>query len=126
MLNQMMVRLLAPLERHGYILRADLMPDISLGRMFSGALRKAGYDPDSFLTYEHEFVDHRPTVEARLYPNELMTTFNLMGDEWLRDGRARTYFAERDADAILPLDRVLAELPLPPKSLPPNAQGKQT
>ena len=31
MLHQMIFRLLGPLETHGYILRADLMPDIALG-----------------------------------------------------------------------------------------------
>ncbi len=113
MLDQMTLRLLAPLESHGYILPAKLMPDISLGRMFSKWLRGNGHDPDSFPTYEHEFLDHRPNVPARLYPNELMTEFNQQLDNWLRDGRARQYLGDRDADAILPLDRVLAALPPP-------------
>lgn len=123
MLNQMMLRLVGPLERHGYILPDHMMPDISMGRMFSRWLRENGHDPDGFPTYEHEFLDHRPTVDARLYPNELMTEFNLQFDEWLRDGRARAYFGERDETSILPLDRVLAELPPPPKPLPSDAQG---
>ena len=113
MLDQMVLRLLAPLEDHGYILPANLMPDISLGRMFSGWLRDRGYDPDSFETYDHEFLDHRPTVQARLYPNELITEFNQQLEVWLRDGRARRYFGERDAAAIAPLDQVLAALPAP-------------
>ena len=112
MLNQMIFRLLAPLEAHGYILPAKLMPDIALGKMFSAELREMGYDPTSFPTYEHEFLDHRTTVSARLYPNKLMTEFNVQLDNWLR-GKARKYFGERDEDAIMPLDRVLAELPAP-------------
>ena len=112
MLNQMIFRLLAPLEQHSYILPDRLMPDISLGRMFSGWLRQNGYDPDNFPTYRHEFVAKRPTVEARLYPNEVMTEFNVQLDNWLR-GKAREYFGERDKAAIMPLDRVLAELPAP-------------
>lgn len=126
MLNQMMLRLLAPMERHGYIVPDHMMPDISMGKMFSRWLRENGHDPNSFPTYKHEFLDHRPTVDVRLYPNELVTEFNLQFDEWLRDGRARAYFGQRDERSIIPLDRVLAELPPPPKSLPPNAQGQQT
>ena len=76
MLDQMVLRLLAPLEDHGYVLPANLMPDISLGRMFSGWLRDQGYTPGDFPTYEHEFLDRRLTVEALLYPNELITEFN--------------------------------------------------
>ena len=34
-LDQMTLRLLAPLEDHGYILPAHLIPDIALGKMFS-------------------------------------------------------------------------------------------
>ena len=113
MLNQMIFRLLAPLEQHDYILPAHLMPDISLGKMFSGWLRENGYDPDSFPSYRHKFLDNRSTVDARLYPNELMTAFNTELDGWLRDGRARKYFGERDEEAILPLDYVLAVLPAP-------------
>ena len=113
MLDQMTLRLLAPLEQQGYILPAKLMPDIALGRMFSKWLRANGHDPDSFPMYDHEFLDHRPIVKARLYPNEIMTAFNRQLEEWLRDGRARTYFASRDADALLPLDKALDLLPAP-------------
>ena len=113
MLDQMTLRLLAPLEDHEYILPAKLMPDIALGRMFSGWLRDNGHDPDSFPAYQHEFIDHRRTVEARLYPNGVMTEFNQQLDNWLRDGRARKYFGDRDENAIMPLDRVLSALPAP-------------
>ena len=112
MLNQMIFRLLAPLESHGYILPDRFMPDISLGKMFSGWLRENGHDPDSFPSYRHEFVDNRRTVDARLYPNEVMTEFNVQLDNWLR-GKAREYFGKRDEAAILPLDRVLTDLPAP-------------
>ena len=61
----------------------------------------------------HEFLDHRPTVQARLYPNELTTEFNQQLEVWLRDGRARRYFGEREAATIAPLDQVLAALPAP-------------
>ena len=113
MLDQMTLRLLAPLEDHGYTLPSGMMPDISLGLMFSKWLRDSGHNPNSFPTYDHEFLDHRRIVEARLYPNELMTAFHLQVETWLRDGRARTYFGKRDGDAIEPLDKVLSALPAP-------------
>ena len=113
MLDQMTLRLLAPLEDRGYIIPIQMMPDIALGKMFSGWLRASKYKPDTFPTYAHEFLDHRPTVKARLYPNSLITEFNLQLDRWLRDGRARKYFAKLDPAALPPLDKILA-LP-PPK-----------
>ena len=118
MLNQMIFRVLGPLETYGYILPANMMPDISLGRMFSKWLRDKGHDPDSFQTYPHEFLDHRPTIPARLYPNELMTVFNRELDNWLRDGRAEKYFSENDPNSIEPLSEVLA-LPPPVKQSNP-------
>ena len=42
-----------------------------------------------------------------------MTAFNTELDNWLTDGRAQKYFRERDSDAILPLERVLAVLASP-------------
>ena len=113
MLNQMIFRLLGPMELQGYTLPAGLMPDIALGKMFSKWLREQGEDPDSFPSYPHEFLDGdpRPTVLARLYPNRLMTDFNEQLDLWIRDGRARKCFGNRDENAIVPLDRVVRALP---------------
>ena len=113
MLDQMTLRLLAPLEDHGYTLPANLMPDIALGKMFSRWLQDMGEDPKSFPTYRHKFLDHRPTVDARLYPNRLMTEFNQKLDDWLRRGSARIYFEARDKVALPALERVMAALPPP-------------
>ena len=113
MLNQMFLRLLAPLEAQGYILPPEMMPDIALGRMFSKWCREHGYDPDNFPTYQHEFLDHRPTVEARLYPNELMTAFNAELESWLTDGRALEYFKVRHQAAIDAVNAAIEALPKP-------------
>ena len=113
MLNQMFLRLLAPLEAQGYILPPEMMPDISLGRMFSKWCRENDYDPDSFPTYQHEFLDNRPIVEARLYPNELMTAFNAELESWLTDGRALEYFRVRHQAAIDAVNAAIAALPKP-------------
>ena len=45
------------------------------GSCFSRWLRDNGHGPNTFPTYEHEFLDNRRTVEARLYPNKLITDF---------------------------------------------------
>lgn len=118
MLNQMTLRLLAPMEVNGYTLPAKMMPDISLGKMFSQWCRENGYDPDDiehFPTYQHEFIDHRPTVKARLYPNKLMTDFNTELQAWLSDGRSMAYFKAKDKASVLPLKAVIAALPSPSK-----------
>ncbi|WP_341702038.1 KilA-N domain-containing protein [Ferrovibrio sp.] len=116
MLDQMTFKLLGALEAKGYVIPANLMPDISLGKIFSGWLREKGHDPDSFPTYQHDFDDgRRPVVNARLYPNELMTEFNEQLDNWIKSGRALQYFKDRDAKAIEPIKQVYAELVGPEK-----------
>ena len=118
MLDQMTYKLLASLEARGYIIPKKLMPDISLGRMFSKELRAIGQNPDSFPTYEHVFDDGvRPPVMARLYPNQLMTFFNELLENWITSGKALTYFAERDRDAIEPIKGVFLEIEERQKSL---------
>ena len=114
MLNQMIFRLVAPLEAEGYVLPDKLMPDISMGRMFSKWLRENGHDPESFPTYRHEFLDHRPTVDARLYPNQVITEFHEQLDSWLRRRAMRYFIERREEGAVLPLERVLAKLAPPP------------
>ncbi|WP_417595307.1 KilA-N domain-containing protein [Parasphingorhabdus sp.] len=111
MLDQMTFKLLGALESKGYVIPAKLMPDISLGRIFSGWLRDKGYDPDSFPSYPHDFDDgKRPTVQARLYPNDLMTDFNHKLDEWITSGEAMKYFKKRDPDSVKPMQLVYEEI----------------
>ena len=117
MLHVMTERILAPLEIHGYTVPDKIMPDISMGKMFSKWCREKGEDPKSFPNYDHEFLDHRPIVEARLYPNRLISVFNRELDNWLRDGRAEKYFGDRDPNALEALGKVLA-LPSPVVELP--------
>lgn len=114
MLDEMTLRLMAPLEDKGYILPTSLMPDISMGRMFSQWCRDNGYDPTLFPTYEHVFDDgQRGPVQARLYPNALITEFReYFNNKWLKE-RAIAYFQERDAAAVPHLAKVIAELPAP-------------
>lgn len=111
MLDQMTFKLLGALESKGYVVPARLMPDISLGKIFSNWLREKGYDPDSFPSYPHEFDDgKRPVVQARLYPNDLMTEFNQKLDQWITSGTALKYFSERDPEAVGPMKLVYADI----------------
>lgn len=114
MLDEMTLRLMAPLEAHGFVLPTSLMPDISMGRMFSDWCRKNGHDPSSFPTYEHVFDDgKRPPVQARLYPNKLITEFReYFNNVWLKE-RAVDYFKDREPKMIPILKKVIAELPSP-------------
>jgi len=112
MLNELYLNLVAPLEDAGVALPESLMPDISLGKLFSGWLRKKGIDPKDFPRYNHEFLDHRPTVEACLYPLEYLSDFRAYyNDTWLPI-RAPKYFAERIPEAVPYLDKITA-LPAP-------------
>lgn len=111
MLDQMTIKLLGALESKGYIVPDHMMPDIALGKMFSKWLRERGDAPETFPSYEHAFDDgRRKPVQARLYPNELMTEFNQQLEEWVKDGRALIYFSERDPSSVLPLKEVYADL----------------
>jgi hypothetical protein len=114
MLDELTLRLVAPLEHYGYELPNSLMPDISMGRMFCSWCRDNGYDPDSFPTYEHIFDDgKRPPVQARLYPNELITKFrDFFNAIWLRK-KAVEYFSKKDSGMIPILERIIKELPAP-------------
>ena len=118
MLDQITIKLLGALESKGYILPPNMMVDIALGKAFSKWLRNNGHDPDSFPSYMHDFDDgKRPLVPARLYPNELMTSFNIELEEWIKDGRALKYFSERDKSSLPALKAIYAELPSPNKKL---------
>ncbi|MDH4129016.1 MAG: KilA-N domain-containing protein [Spirochaetota bacterium] len=108
MLDEMTLRLVAPLEDLGYILSNDLMPDISMGRMFSKWCRDHGYDPSTFPTYNHVFDDgKRPPVQARLYPNILLPAFReYFTQEWLRK-RAIKYLGDKDSTIIPALEKIV-------------------
>ncbi len=109
MLNEIYLNFLAPLEDQGIIPPDRIMPDISTGRMFSGFLRKKGINPDTFPTYQHEFVDNsRPTVYAKLYPikhlEEFRAYFNTV---WLPE-KAPKYLQKKFPDALPYIDRIAA------------------
>jgi hypothetical protein len=111
MLHEMIFQLMAPLESLGYLIPDSIMPDISMGKMFSQWLRENGYDPKTFDTYEHVFADGvRPTVQARLYPNKLLTDFRqYFQEKWLKE-RAVVYFSEKVPDMIPYLEQLILQI----------------
>ena len=109
-LNEMSQNLIAPLENQGYTLPANMLPDISQGRMFSEWIRKEkNLEPKSFPKYMHEYSDGR-LVEARLYPNKLLEDFrNHFYNTWIKK-KSRDYFEKRDLKAVPFLDSVISLL----------------
>lgn len=106
-LNEVTLALIAPLEQMGYTLPQNMIPDISLGRLFSGWLRENGYDPDSMPRYNHTYEDGR-VVDARAYPKALRSKFErYFVEEWMHK-KALPYFKPRDAEALPYLENLLA------------------
>ncbi len=105
-LSEMFYTFIGALEGQGYTLPERIVPDISMGKMFSGWLREKGYDPETFPTYEHVYEDGR-VVPARLYPNELLEAFRkYLYETWLPE-RSIGYFRERDPKAIPYLEVIM-------------------
>lgn len=98
-LNEATLALIAPLEQLGYILPDNMLPDISMGKIFSKWLRDNGYDPDSMPTYKHAYDDGR-TIRARAYPNAIWPKFQKhLIQEWMHE-HATKYFKPRDPHAL--------------------------
>ncbi|WP_245259713.1 hypothetical protein [Methylobacterium sp. 10] len=66
-LAELSILLIAPLERLGYRLPPEMVPDISYGRIYCKELRAKGVDTDALPTYWHSYEDGR-RVPAKLYP----------------------------------------------------------
>lgn len=106
-LNEVTLALIAPLEQMGYTLPQTMVPDISLGKTFSGWLRKNGYDPDNMPRYMHLYEDGRQ-VDARAYPKTLRNRFErYFVEEWMQH-KALPYFKERDVKALPYIENLLA------------------
>lgn len=106
-LQEMTNRLVAPLEAQGYILPADMMPDISQAKMLCKHLReKHGIDTNTLEKYTHTFSDGRE-VQANLYPLAYLSDFAvLMAEKWMPN-KAVDYFKKRDPVALQALDKML-------------------
>lgn len=100
MLNELTLNLIAPLEKAGYTLPQNLVPDISEGRMFCRWLREnRSIEPNEFPMYDHEYLDGR-VVQAKLYPIELMGDFKRHFHEVWLPNQAPKYFGQRSPEAL--------------------------
>jgi hypothetical protein len=104
---------------HGYTLPDNMVPVISVGKIFCRWLREEkGIDPDAFSTYPHTYEDGR-VVNAKLYPLTLLSDFvTHFQEEWMKN-RAEKYFKDRDQAALAYLPRILK---LPPRR--PEIEGQ--
>ena len=95
-LQEMTMRLVAPMEAQGYRLPEKLMPDISHGRMLCKFLRERhGIDTDSLFKYVHTFPD-----------GHLGEFLKLLAEDWFPN-QAAAYFKKRDPVALIALDKIL-------------------
>jgi hypothetical protein len=116
-LAELSITLIAPLERLGYRLPPEMVPDISSGRIFCKWLREEkGIDTDTLPFYLHRYPDGR-TVPAKLYPEDLLPDFRRhVREVWLPE-HATDYFRKRDGKALQYLPRVIS-LAKPDKPAP--------
>jgi hypothetical protein len=105
-LQEMGLRFFSKFEIQGYHLPSNLVPDISVGRMFAGWLRKQGVNVDEMPSYRHRYEDGR-IFPAKAYPMALFTAFHAhLNKVWIPK-RSYKYFAERDKAALPYLNKLL-------------------
>jgi prophage antirepressor-like protein len=113
-ISELFVTLNAELEKVGYEIpnKAEngkqIMPDISVGRMFSNYLKKTESEFNgTHKYYDHSFSDKRQDVEARMYPIEALAIFRkFVFNKWIPEN-AQKYFKERDPVALDYLPKLL-------------------
>jgi len=113
-ISELFVTLNAELEKVGYQIPdkgendKQIMPDISVGRMFSNYLKKEDSQfNDTHKTYKHSFPDNRADVDARMYPLDALPTFRrFVYDVWIPQ-QAQKYFKQRDPLALEYLPKLL-------------------
>jgi hypothetical protein len=105
-LQEMAMIVYAQMERAGYIIPDNIVPDISEGKLFAKLLRDKGVDVDDMPTYMHRYPDGR-LVSAKMYPNKYLEEFKAhVEDVWL-PAKAHKYFKERDVEALPFLEKTL-------------------
>lgn len=105
-LAELSILLIAPLERLGYRLPPEMVPDISSGRIYCKELRAKGVNTDALPTYWHLYEDGRQ-VPAKLYPEEHLADFRRHVREVWIPKYATEYFRKRDAKALQYLPALL-------------------
>jgi hypothetical protein len=122
-LAELSITLIAPLERLGYRLPPEMVPDISSGRIFCKWLREEmSIDTDALPVYFHRYPDGR-VVPAKLYPEALLADFRKHVREVWMPEHAAEYFRKRDGAALQYLPNVISlARPSPVAPLPPRGR----
>ncbi len=108
-LQETALSLFGPLNHAGFDIPKDWVPDISVGKAFCKWLRDIkGVDTESLPSYEHDYCDGRPLVDAKMYPDELLADFRRwFRTHWLPKYGV-SYFKRKDPDSLAYLDRIPA------------------
>ena len=111
-ISELIVMVAGKMELTGYVLASkspdgtELRPDVAVGKRFSKWLGENHPTiVDSFAFYEH--TTPQITVQARMYPDEMLPLFRrYVQTVWLVD-HAVDYFGPRDPSALPHLPRLL-------------------
>lgn len=103
------LNLFGPLHNVGFEIPEGWVPDISVGKLFCAWLRdERNVDTDELPTYAHDYLDDRPTVHPKLYPEEYLVDFRRwFRSTWLPKHGVQ-YFRKKDPDSLPYLDRLPA------------------
>lgn len=112
--SELFTILYSELEKVGYTIPNKsesgkmIMPDISVGRLFSNYLKKIDSEhKDSWEYYDHSFDDGRPDQPARKYTIDALPLFRRFVIEvWIPENAER-YFKDRDPIALDYLPKLL-------------------
>lgn len=108
-LQETALGLFGPLHMLGFDIPKGWVPDISVGKMFCKYLRETyNVATDALPCYWHDYLDGRPLVEAKLYPEDLLLIYrNWFREIWLPiNGVA--YFKKKDKNCLAFLDKMPA------------------
>lgn len=108
-LQETALGLFGPMHNLGFEIPKDWVPDISVGKLYCSWLRtKHGIDTNSLPTYGHDYLDGRPIVLAKAYPEWLIPDYrNWFRTEWL-PAHGVQYFKKKDPSSLAFLDRLPA------------------
>jgi hypothetical protein len=112
-ITELYVRLYARFEHVGYKIPNKAMdgheirPDVSIGKCFAQHLRENFPSaPTEFKSYKHKFPNGFE-VDARMYPNHLISIFIDYVDQVWIPQNAESYFSSRDRKALEYLPKLL-------------------
>jgi hypothetical protein len=112
------LNLFGPLHNVGFEIPKGWVPDISVGLKFCAHLRgEHDVDTDALPQYRHDYLDGRPPVLAKLYPEDYLPVFRRwFRSSWLPNHGVE-YFKRKDPASLPYLDR------LPALAAPTNRQA---